>query len=82
MQTENETFLGGDRVKTRLFDSKTILEAKYDSVLEVLTIEFMGGGKYDYFGVDQELANGLFDAPSAGKYFAEHIRPYKKANKL
>lgn len=82
MQTENATFLGGDRVKTRLFDSKTILEGKYDSVLEVLTLEFVGGGKYDYFGVDQELANGLFESSSAGKYFSEHIRPYKKAVKL
>lgn len=82
MSNENTTFLGGDRVKTRLFDSKTILEGKYDSVLEVLTLEFVGGGKYDYFGVDQALADGLFEASSAGKYFAEHIRPYKTGKKL
>ena len=74
---QQQTFLGGDRVKRRLFDSSTICEAKYDSVLETLEVTFQNGTKYEYFGVDEALATAFWEAGSPGRFFTQNIRPLK-----
>lgn len=81
-ESENKTFLGGDRVKKRLFASSTICEVTYDNVVEHMVVVFQNGSKYEYFAIDQELADGLFNAVSAGQYFAKNIRPFKKGKRL
>jgi hypothetical protein len=40
----------------------------------ILFITFKGGKKYGYIGVKAELVQELFDAPSLGKFFDEHIK--------
>ena len=75
MQTE--TFLGGNLNQSKTFESSsTIKEAHYDTVLEVLTVGFTNGTKYKYSAVPQDKVEGLFNAPSAGRFFSREIRPF------
>lgn len=54
--------------------SSSIASYRYNDVKEKLTIEFIGGAKYKYFGVDLQTFFGLEDAPSVGKFFAANIK--------
>lgn len=40
----------------------------------VLEIEFLDGGVYQYFDVPESIYDGLVQAESAGKYFWSNIR--------
>jgi hypothetical protein len=40
----------------------------------VLEIEFLDGGVYQYFDVPESIYTGLIQAESAGKYFWANIR--------
>ena len=55
-------------------ESSNILSVGYDEALSVLEVEFKGGSVYQYSGVPKEIAMGLIEAESPGKYFAENIR--------
>jgi len=46
----------------------------YDSSSETLTIEFNSGGLYEYYGVPQNIYEGLMSASSKGKFFHRFIR--------
>ena len=54
--------------------SSSIASYEYNDVKEKLTIEFIGGGRYRYFGVDMETFYKLNEAESVGKFFAANIK--------
>ncbi len=61
--------------------SSNVVSVGYDPGNEVLEIEFRNSGIYQYFTVPEEVFDGLFNAPSHGKYFWANIRdryPYEK----
>lgn len=39
-----------------------------------LIVEFVSRGKYEFFGVPQEVIQGLVGSNSAGRFFNENIR--------
>jgi hypothetical protein len=50
----------------------------------MLEIEFNSGGIYQYYGVPQEIYEGLMNAGSQGIYFHQNIKmagyPYSKVS--
>lgn len=55
--------------------SSTVQEVEYDPFLKVLTVTFRSGYVYDYLGVEKIVFIELKNAPSAGKYINQKIRP-------
>ncbi|MEU1970410.1 KTSC domain-containing protein [Microbacterium sp. NPDC019599] len=62
-------------VKRTRIDSTVIASVGYDDATAVLEIEFASGDVYRYFAVPRSAHRGLLDAESAGRFFAERIRP-------
>lgn len=62
--------------------SSNIQGMHYDDATQVLTVEFVGGARYRYTGVEQDEYDGLMSAASKGSYFADNIKnsyPYASA---
>lgn len=54
--------------------SSNLAAAGFDPETRVLDILFVNGTTYSYDEVPQSIADGLFQAPSAGQYFAMNIK--------
>lgn len=54
--------------------SSNLLSVGYNNSLELLEIEFISGGIYQYFKVPENIYKGLLSAPSHGKFFSLNIR--------
>jgi hypothetical protein len=54
--------------------SSSIASYEYNDKKEKLTVEFVGGAKYQYSGVDIDTFYKLNEAESVGKFFAANIR--------
>ena len=54
--------------------STVIRHFQYDEPTRVLRIEFVSGENYAYSEVPSDVASGLAEAFSKGRYFARHIR--------
>jgi hypothetical protein len=59
-----------DRISIR---SSNIVSVGYDSVSEILEIEF-DNGVYQYSGIPKAVHSGLISASSAGRYFHRNIK--------
>ena len=62
-------------------DSTTLASIAYDPALQVLHLRFRTSTVYCYFGVPQDVYDGLKAADSQGAYFNRNIRtrfPYRK----
>jgi hypothetical protein len=55
-------------------DSTTMRSVGYDSVAQVLEIEFTSGAVYQYLEVPDRVFGELMHAESKGRYFNEEIR--------
>jgi hypothetical protein len=64
-----------DAVRRRHVDSSAVASVGYDPETAVLEIEFTSGEVYQYFAVPPSLHRELLSAASAGRFFAERIRP-------
>jgi len=64
--------------------SRNLASVGYDSSTSTLEIEFNSGGIYQYYGVPQEIYEGLMNAGSKGTYFHQNIKmagyPYSKVS--
>ena len=64
--------------------SSNLASVGYDSSISMLEIEFNNGGIYQYYGVPQEIYEGLMNAGSKGTYFHQNIKmagyPYTKVS--
>jgi len=61
--------------------SSRIKSVEYNDSTEVLTIEFVKGGRYKYFSVPDVIYQGLISSSSPGTYFDNFIKAkynYKK----
>lgn len=54
--------------------STNLAAASYDEENRVLRIRFRDLGEYEYDNVPKDVAEGLFQAGSAGRYFASNIK--------
>jgi len=61
--------------------SSNIASVGYDSAQQLLEVVFRSGAKYSYEAVPSGVANGLLNAPSAGRYFNTEIRNAFKCTK-
>ena len=55
-------------------ESSTIARFGYDSQTQVLTIEFMNGGRYNYYDVPAAVFERMKAAPSKGQFLAQNIK--------
>ncbi|TDN92908.1 KTSC domain-containing protein [Microbacterium sp. BK668] len=56
-------------------ESTVIRSVGYDVATAVLEIEFTSGDLYRYYAVPPSAHRGLLAADSAGRFFAQRIRP-------
>ncbi|MFY9981486.1 MAG: KTSC domain-containing protein [Methanoregula sp.] len=54
--------------------SSNLKSVGYDYQQNLLEIEFISGGIYQYSSVPKDMYSGLMDAPSHGKFFARFIK--------
>jgi len=54
--------------------SSNVDAVMYDPEARVLSVRFHSGGEYSYRNVPPDVARGLVDAESPGRYFASNIR--------
>lgn len=57
-----------------LLKSSRIKLAEYNDSTEILTIEFVAGGRYKYFSVPENIYHGLISSKSPGAYFDSVIK--------
>lgn len=54
--------------------SSNISSIGYDSMNQILEVEFLNGSIYQYYDVPESLYEGLMVADSHGKYLNEYIK--------
>ena len=54
--------------------STLLRTATYHHQAALLELEFIGGSRYHYSGVPQQIFDGLLRAPSKGAFFNSQIR--------
>lgn len=54
--------------------SSNIASIGYEEINEILEIEFLSGGIYQYLDVPEDVYDELMEADSHGKYFASNIK--------
>ena len=54
--------------------SSNLASVGYDISTNVLEIEFLNGGVYQYYGVPAQVHEGLMNAGSKGSYFHHNIK--------
>jgi len=63
-------------------NSSRIKSVEYNDSTDVLTIDFVKGGKYKYFSVPPEVYAGITQSKSPGAYFDAVIKPKYKFKKV
>ncbi len=53
--------------------SSRLFSVGYDSINQILEIEFSWGGVYQYHDVPEEVYTNLLEAKSPGKYFERYV---------
>jgi len=56
--------------------STSVASMGYDAELQVLEVEFVDGGVYQYQGVPQDLFEQLMNAPSKGAFINKQIKKF------
>lgn len=54
--------------------SSDLLSVGYEEENQILEIEFIKGGIYQYYGVSIDIYDGLMNAGSKGSYFNQNIK--------
>lgn len=54
--------------------SSNIASIGYDSISQILEVEFLNRAIYQYYDVPETLYDGLMSADSHGKYLNEYIK--------
>jgi len=55
-------------------ESSSIARFAYDSAINVLFVEFLKGGCYNYYDVPEVVFEQMEVAPSKGRYVAQEIK--------
>lgn len=56
------------------FTSSNIAAVRYDAEQGLLEVEFLNGGRYQYYDVPGHVAHAFEQAESKGRYLARHIK--------
>lgn len=64
-----------DILSKEIVGSSNISQIDFDPFLGTMTIGFVNGTVYEYYGVTCELYEQCCAAPSVGKFFLSNIRP-------
>lgn len=64
------------------FESSNIERFKYFPDVSTLLVEFKGGAQYEYADVGVFTVQDMIQAPSKGKFLAEHIKGHFEYQKL
>jgi hypothetical protein len=64
----------GWAMRRRSVSSSSVSSVGYDPKTRTLELEFHSGSVYEYSEVPPEVFQGLMEAPSKGRYFANEIR--------
>ena len=67
--------------RTRV-SSSNIRSIGYDAQNEVLEVEFVNGGIYQYFGVPKNIYERLMAASSKARFLSTHIRDRYRTRKI
>lgn len=65
-------------------ESSNIAAIGHDEATKTMRVRFKSGAEYDYHGVESTVFDRLVNAPSAGRFFATHIKDrygFKKISK-
>jgi hypothetical protein len=54
--------------------SSTVSAVGYDDATNTLGVRFQNGTEYQYFGVPQDVFEGLRSASSVGRYFDQYVK--------
>jgi hypothetical protein len=54
--------------------SSTVAGVGYDGTTNTLGVRFPNGSEYHYFGVPQEVFDGLRSASSVGRYLDQYVK--------
>lgn len=54
--------------------SSTFASIAYDAEQSVLGVRFLAGTEYHYFGVPQDVYEGMLSASSVGKFFDQYVK--------
>lgn len=69
--------------RTRV-SSSNLCSVGYDNATNVLEVEFLNGGVYQYLNVPEHVYTGLMSASSHGSYFDKNVKKagysYRKMN--
>ncbi|MBW4480750.1 MAG: KTSC domain-containing protein [Tolypothrix brevis GSE-NOS-MK-07-07A] len=57
-------------METQAVNSSTIKSIGYEKTEEICQVEFLDGGVYWYFGVDNDLYQAFLKAKSKGQYLS------------
>lgn len=63
-----------NKPKSSLLESTNLSQADFDPMMNTLTIGFVNGTVYEYYGVPEETYQNLLDASSPGKFFLSQIK--------
>lgn len=55
-------------------NSSNIARFKYDAASQILSVEFINGGVYNYFDVPEFVFEEMRSAGSRGQYLAQRIK--------
>ena len=54
--------------------SSNVARFSYEVATQILTVEFNGGSRYDYYDVPDHIFEGMKNADSIGKYLNSEIK--------
>ncbi|HEY7770718.1 KTSC domain-containing protein [Longimicrobium sp.] len=69
-------------MKRQRLDSSSLASAGYDPGRQVLEVEFLNGGVYEYDDVPEETYRALLDADSKGRFLNAEIKPHHPSRRL
>lgn len=55
-------------------ESSTIVRFEYDKERKILSVEFKGGVRYNYYDVPNGVFEQMKAAPSKGQYLAQNVK--------
>ena len=54
--------------------SSNLMSVDYNPLTQTLTVQFHGGRVYEYYGVPQNIFDGLISAASKGRFHHRYIK--------
>jgi hypothetical protein len=55
-------------------NSTNIAAVEFNDTTQTMTVDFLSGGRYEYYGVPREIYYEVINAPSVGSAFYQLVR--------